>query len=291
MLAAGLALCGCAMTASDLLTHYGILRPEMATASGSLNAEWLGMHYIANFTYIRDGADPPPCPCEPVERFARDGWSLEFEAAAKTQPAARAWLARHGGEMRSQFDTMVRFLERAFPDGRARHFRIVVLPQGSRFDGAWRTFALEDEVLPMTFALPLPGSAQDEATSVARVMPMLAHEYSHSYFWFHRERYRNNFSDEVDAYTVERCMGAELLGASYWEAGGGLQPMAGAVADLSPPALYAKYHATYPDTYIAVFAAIHELREAEEAAGAGRRQAMRAYCESEPLAGRDFTRE
>jgi len=266
------------------------MRPEVESASGSLNAEWLGVHYIANFTYIRDGADPPACPCEPVERFERGGWSLTFEAAAKARPAAQAWLARHGGEIRGQFDGMVRFLERAFPGGGARRFRVVVLPPATRFDGTWDSFTLDGEDLAMTFAFPLPGTPEQETTSIVHVMPMLAHEYSHSYFWFRRERYRNNFSDEVNAYTVERCMDAELLGAPYSPAAVGLPPLPGA-ADLAPAALYAKYHATYPDTYIAVFAAIHELARAEEAAGPRGREAMRAYCESEPLAGRDFTRQ
>lgn len=283
-------LCGCASTASGLLERYGILRPEMESASGSLDAEWLGLHYIANFTYIRDGTEAPPCPCEPVERFEHGPWSLTFEAAAKTRPAASAWLVRHGAEMRSQFDAMVRYLERAFPGGRERHFHIVVLPPATRFDGSWSMLASGDRDLAMTFAFPLPGSPEQEATSIVHLMPMLAHEYSHSYFWFHRERYRNNFSDEVDAYTVERCMSAELLGASWSRLGAASPPLPGA-AELAPRALYAKYHPAYPDSYIAVFAAIHELAKVEQAAGPQPGDAMRAYCERAPLAGRDYTRE
>ncbi|HXS52528.1 MAG TPA: hypothetical protein VN782_08360 [Usitatibacter sp.] len=265
------------------------MMPALELATGSLHAEMLGVHYIVNFTWIRDGADPPPCPCRPVDRFEDGDWSLELEAPQAAHGAALAWLARHGGEMRDQFDQMVRYLRRAFPDGGARRLRILVLPAGSRFDGSWTTFAVGDQGLPMTFARPLPGPSQAEDTSVARVMPVLAHEYAHSYFWFHRARYRNNFSDEVGAYTVERCLDAALFGAPYDELNGELQPFWGAVADLSPGALYAKYHARYPDTYLAVFAAIHELREAERAAHGERKAGVRAYCESAPLSGRDFT--
>ena len=184
---------------------------------------------------------------------------------------------------------MVRYLERAFPDGRARRFRVVVLPPATRFDGAWETLAFEGADLAMTFAFPLPGTPEQESTSILHAMPMLAHEYSHSYFWFHRGRYRNNFSDEVGAYTVERCLSAELLGVPWSGIDAGLPPLPGA-AELSPAALYAKYHATYPDTYIAVFAAIHELAKAQQAAGPQPADSMRAYCRSAPLAGRDYTR-
>ena len=53
---------GCTIGASSYLGSAGMMAPELTHLSGSLNAELLGLHYIANLTWIRDGTDPPPGP-------------------------------------------------------------------------------------------------------------------------------------------------------------------------------------------------------------------------------------
>ena len=285
------ALGGCTIGASSYLGSAGMLTPELTHLSGSLNAELLGLHYIANLTWIRDGTDPPPGPYKPVYAMRHGDWAVTFEAPQSTMKSAKAWFAHSGPELRRQFILMVDHIHRAYPTQGGRRFRILALPPGSRIDESWPMIATSGEALPMTFALRLPGPKGDSET-MNGVNLLLAHEFSHSYYWFHREFYRNNYSDEIVAYTTQHCLQERFFPPTFGQDNHEMAAFWKQVWDMDAPTIYAKYHEKYPDTYLALFAAANELRHAAERAqkaGQNVAAAKREYCRTLPTSGRDFT--
>jgi hypothetical protein len=279
---------GCTIGASSYLGSAGMIGPELTHLSGSLNAQLLGLHYIANLTWIRDGTDPPPGPYAPVYSMRHYDWSVVFEAPKSTAAAARTWFSHSGPELRRQFILMVDHIHRAYPGQGGRRFRIIALPPGSRIDESWPMVAVSGEDLPMTFALRLPGTKGDSET-MNGVNLLLAHEFSHSYFWFHRDRYRNNYSDEIIAYTTQHCLQERFFPPSFGQDNHEMAAFWKQVWNMDAPTIYAKYHDKYPDTYLALFASANELRRVGLKAGTNAAAAKREYCRALPTSGRDFT--
>jgi hypothetical protein len=282
---------GCTIGASSYLGSAGMIAPELSHLSGSLNAEILGLHYIANLSWIRDGNDPPPGPNKVVYSMRHYDWSVTFEAPQSTAKTARAWFAKQGPELRRQFILMVDHIHRAYPEQGGRRFRIIALPPGSRIDESWPMIATSGEALPMTFALRLPGANADSET-MNGVNLLLAHEFSHSYFWFHREYYRNNYSDEIVAYTTQHCLQERFFPPTFGQNNGQMATFWKEVWNMDAQGIYAKYHDKYPDTYLALFAAANELRRVGERAqrsGQSVAAAKKEYCRAMPTSGTDFT--
>lgn len=278
-------LCGCASTATRLLEGRGIAGHEAITqAFGAAHAEVWGVHFVATFTWLPKGETPPPAPYLPVGSIGEGEWALEFRAPETVQARAASWYAEHWEDVQRQFAAMIGELRAAYPSSGARRFRIVVLPPGSRFDGAWPQLLLSDRSLLMTFAVPLPDSARPEDAALPDLYGTLAHEFSHSYFWFHPELRRNNFSDEVVAYVTQRCVAVALAHGSYEDVPEPDGEFLAEVNDMRPRELYRRYHERHPDTYLAAFAAASELRRARARGGS-----MKDYCRAVPTAGTDFT--
>lgn len=282
---------GCTIGASSYLGSAGMISPELNHLSGSLNAEILGLHYIANLSWIRDGSDPPSGPYKVVYSMRHYDWSVTFEAPQATVKAARAYFAKSGPELRRQFILMVDHIQRAYPGQGGRRFRILALPSGSRIDESWPMIATSGEALPMTFALRLPGAKGDSET-MNGVNLLLAHEFSHSYYWFHREYYRNNFSDEIVAYTTQHCLQERFFPPTFGQDSHEMAAFWKEVWDMDAATIYAKYHGKYPDTYLALFASANELRhvtEKAQKAGLSVAAAKKEYCRAMPTSGHDFT--
>ncbi|HZZ91934.1 MAG TPA: hypothetical protein VFE23_05185 [Usitatibacter sp.] len=279
-------LAGCAAPSALIAKAAGVDRDEIPSARGSWDNELLGIHLIVNFSHIREGNEAPAPPYVPVFSLERDDWSERFEAPESVAGLARAWFDAHGNELRRQLETMVARVHERYPGEGGRRFRIIVLPAHSRFDGAWPVVAASGHDLPMTFALTLPASPRD-GESMIGVNQMLYHEFSHSYFWFHREHYRNNFSDEVVAYIEQGCLAGEFSPGGSDTEEAPIDKLAAQFAGLAPDRIYARYHGRYADSLLAYFAALHEMDKYERGL---EDPAARELCRSLPTAGRDFTK-
>lgn len=147
---------------------------------------------------------------------------------------------------------MAEELKAIFPTIPARKYEIRLIPKGASYDGAWMSIAVSEKTLPLEFAITAPETSADVIPWISRLTALLAHETSHSYYWFHPAEVAGRFSDEVVAYTVEKCIGRRTsvpleparLPAKFEE----LERQ----ADTQPPAIfYAQNRDRYPDSLIA----------------------------------------
>jgi hypothetical protein len=282
-------LAGCATQASTFLDRNA---PHLTQVSkhllGNVHSEVLGIHYYRTFAWFKGDGGPAHGPVREIHHVDRDGWSLDFDVAEDFAPVARAWFLEHGKEVDSDFARMLAFLREAYPGGGTRKFRVRVIPDGEPFDEMWSHWAIRDRDVVLTYAFPL-SDAEGKDASPFGVFETLAHEFAHSYFWFHSDRVPNMFSNEIVAYTTQQCIAHELFGQEY----GWIEPdyveFAKSVSLLDPVRLYARFHGEYPDTYLAQFAAVNELSRVRASAGPDPEGALARYCRAMPLAGTDFT--
>ncbi len=284
------ALCGCASTASGILDRKALDSPEIHQASGNLHREVFGLHFITTFSLIKEGAEPPGTPFFPVYSIHREDWSVIFLAPGSICAQASAWFAEHDTDMPRDFDTMLEVIRPAFPGTGARRFVVYVLPPRSRVDLAWPQVATSDKDLLLAYALRLPSPGQDNTETILNVSLVLAHEFSHSYFWFHREHYINNFSDEVIAYSIQRCLSVRLFGGSHGDLPAEYDELASQVAHLAPGEIYRRFHEEYADSYLANVVSAIEFRRVEAMRRGRSEEALKDYCRAIPTSGRDFTR-
>ena len=278
---------GCTSTATRYLgdSQNGVI--GITEAIGSLHSEYAGIHVVGTFTLIRGEKPAPGGPATDVFSLQSDGWSIEFQAPYEIASDARNWILPRGAKLQANMARMVGLLRETFTDVRRRRFRVLVLPQGASFDRSWRHLAINDDDLLMQFAIPLPGM-DSTMKSLDDLFPILAHEFSHSYFWFHKDRYRNNFSDEVVAYTVERCVAWQLSGHNPSALPPSPADLGEASAQMSAWDIYARFKTEYPDTLVASVVASLLLRRVQEDGGNSSKSALKSYCQTLPMAGTDF---
>ncbi|HZZ93041.1 MAG TPA: hypothetical protein VFE23_10785 [Usitatibacter sp.] len=284
-------LSACATTATSFLAPRGVTpsagdaRIE-ATLAG-YHDQWGPVHYIATMTWIPGGGAPPTGATSRLSQYTEGDWTLELYAARSFVDYARRWLESADGiRLKRDFAGMVRLLDASYPGSGGRTVRIWLLPPATRYDRAWRELALTDRHLEMTFAVPLPDAARPEALSTTTMLATIAHEFSHSYFWFRAGQVRNNYSDEVIAYTTERCVEVALHGGQYDALPPKVDAFESEIRGLTPSQIYQKYKGTYPDTVLAIFGAAHAFAAQQRS-----HQNIAAYCRNIQTSGRDFTRD
>jgi hypothetical protein len=263
--------------------------PGVTAAHGSFQYEFAGVHAVWTVSSIPGRDTVVVDDLQPIASLRDAKWTLDLLAAAADAPAARGWHGTHAAELEGRFRKFVELLDAAYPGNGGRAFRILVLPADAAFRGSWVRIATTSERLPMTFALRIPQGASGfgDTSSLAGIFPLLAHEFSHSYFYFDRDAYRNNYSDEVVAYATEGCVERALFGKAADFAPTGPKDVLEAAAT-GPRGLFARFAGRYPNTLIAMVAAGAELRRA--AADPGGDAALPRYCRTTPLAGHDYTR-
>ena len=288
---AALSLCLAACGTIDTSRFIRLSPPDVAgvtAAHGSFQYEIAGVHGIWTVSSIpgRDKADVIAHDLRRVASLREGSWNLDLAATPAAAHAASGWYATHEAELAERFRKMVALLDAAYPDNGGRAFRILVMPPDASFQGSWMRIATTDEELPMTFALRIPQGTPDfrDTSSLDGLFPLLAHEFSHSYFYFHRQAYRNTYSDEVVAYTTEGCVESALFGGAADFTPAALEDLLRA-APAGPAALFARFAGRYPDTLIAMVAVGAELKRAAEGGDAS----FTRYCRTTPLAGRDYS--
>ncbi|HEX4779411.1 MAG TPA: hypothetical protein VH301_01575 [Usitatibacter sp.] len=264
---------------TDVTTH----------AMGNLHRHFFGVHYYQTFTWWKGEGEPARGPVRSVHSVARGDWSLSLDATAEFAPTVEAWSREHGAEVDSKFDAMLAILRAAYPDSGGRDFRILVSPQRRPIDVMWTHWAISGRRLELTYAFPLSDASGADASPMG-AFATLAHEFAHSYFWFHPQRMPNDFSGEVVAYTTDHCVSAALFSQEYDWVEPGFRDFAKTVSGLGPDQIWMRYHERYPDTYLAFFAAVNELLRVQVQAGKDVNRTMGAYCRAMPMSGRDFTR-
>ena len=265
--------------------------PNLLAAHGCLDSDVLVLHRVECVSWLKGERQVTVESMSTVGAIEHEQWSLEVAAPeAFTQPT-RAWYASEAASLRDEFDRMVDFLNAAYPNNGGRRLRLVILPPDARFNGWWADSGASGAGLEMTFAfhLPKPGSDVHDESSVGGILATFAHEFSHTYFYFHTSAYRNRYSDEITAYTTERCLRHELFGTSLEEEPVAPDDIARASERMNAHQLLDQFGAKYPDTLIALFASGEEAKRA-----LGDRtldpESVKRYCTSNPQAGRDFAR-
>jgi len=288
-----LASFGCTSTATRFLGEDIKASSEVSGAIGAFHEEIAGLHLIGTFTLFKDGTAPSDGPAVDLASFQSHGWSIDFQSPEPSAKDAARWIRDSQSSLRSGFERLVEFARAAYPNAHGRNFRILVLPPGSNFDRSWEYITMSDRNLRMTFALTLPGtdrqSKEGGSKSMLDLYPVLGHEFSHSYFWFHKDRYRNNFSDEVVAYTTERCLAWELLGRSPSVELAAPKELRAAADRDEPAEVYRRFHYRYSDSQIASVVAPRLLSRTESGNHEGT-DALARYCRTIPTAGVDFAK-
>jgi hypothetical protein len=285
-------LSACATTATSFLAPRGVAPSSKsdawieATLAG-YHEQWGPVHYIATMTWIPEGGMPPTGDATRLARYTQGDWSLELYAANSFVDRATRWLESADGiRIKRDFSRMVRLLDASYPGSGGRAVRIWLLPPATRYDRAWRELAFTDRHLEMTFAVPLPNSAMPEALSTDTMLTTIAHEFSHSYFWFRSDQVSNNYSDEVIAYTTERCVDVALHGGEYDALPPKVEAFETEIHGMTPSQIYQKYKGTYPDTVLAIFGASHAFAAEQRS-----HRDIAAYCGRAQTSRLDFTRD
>ena len=279
---------GCATTASRYVEVVPDGAPGVTEIIGSFHDEFLGIHRIGTLTLIGHRNAERAGEVVPIETLREGSWSVAFVALERDADEARRWIDANGPMLRTGLGRTAAFLDSAYPDSGGRDFHVLVLPSGAGIDRTWQHLAISDRRLRLTYALPIPSAGAEPraaSKSLLDMFPVLGHEFSHSYFWFHRDRYRNNYSDEVIAYTTERCVEAEVLGLDPSFLPPAPANLAASSDRLSPGELYGRFRKQYSDSLIASVAASARLRSV---AGGGPAGGLSAYCRHVPLSGVDF---
>jgi hypothetical protein len=281
---------GCASTASSYLGDPSLTIPEITEVIGSFHDEFGGIHLVGTLSLFKAGRYVSTGAPIPIQTLRFRDWRIDFEASNGFAPQVRQWIRESQTRLERDFRAFVDFAYIAYPRSGSRHFTIIVLPPASSFDRSWRYLATSDRNLHLTFALPLEAAKEPPAIgkSVEDVFPILAHEFSHSYFWFHPKGYRNNFSDEVIAYTTERCVAWKLSGRSPMATPSGPRDVDSIFGRLTPFEMFSRFEGRYPDTVLAPFVAANEFRRILNGGGAA---LLDTFCQSLPLSGVDFTIE
>jgi hypothetical protein len=250
--------------------------PGVVEASGSADDALLGVHFIRTVSLLH-GTRPVATPRFTRILEARNGdWSLELFAPAGSNglPGVRP------DAVQSAFARTTSMLSSIFENTAGRRFAIYLMPTDAAFDRAWWTVAVRDgdAVLHFAYREP-PDDAAQSAVWQARLMMFLAHEYSHSYFWFHPRWFASTYADEVVAYSVQRCVQVDLTGSTRNTLDAGYQALFDVVAGADASTIYRRYHGTYPDTYLGNVAAERLFRDFVAAHdGSPKRRDLLAYC-------------
>jgi hypothetical protein len=279
---------GCASSGNVNWSSAGL--PDVQSVHGCTQREFLGLHRVECISWLlgkEDGLQSNDTSTVGVFQHAK--WTLQIDAPKAFAAHVKDWYSSHHEPLESRFAIMVDFLDAAYPDNGGRRFRLVLLPDGASYSGQWTESSLDGDGLAMTFAFHLPQSTDVHAeSSVADILTTIGHEFSHSYFFFHRAAYQNNYSDEVIAYTTERCVRHFLFDAPLDEQPTAPDDLATASLTQDAGALYDRFAGRYADTIIAFFASGEEVKRVLGDSVRDERAARR-YCTRSPLAGRDYT--
>ena len=286
VVAFSLCIAGCSTTPSKVLDARLLGNTDIKVASGVGCQEILGIYFIRTLSYGRGGVEVDASAFRPIHSVERGDWRVDFFAPESALPAVAEWMAKNGAALNSSLEAMFRLAETALPGDTARRFEIYVFPPDTNLDLGWRQVVTRESDVKLRFAMRLPTEG-DDGESVVNTALMLIHEHSHAYFWFHRKNYVNNFSDEVVAYTLQRCLHEEIHGGPIGALGrfaGAFELMEREIRALPVEGIYGKFGSQYPDTFLAnaVAAALLE-RESGDAQG------VPAICKTIAASRRDFT--
>jgi hypothetical protein len=290
--AAGLAfifpvmLSGCATTATGILDEKNLGGPEIRQVYGNAHREILGLHFVTTFSLTRDGTPAPQEDFVPVYAIGRGDWHATFFAGSSLVAEASAWFSEHDRQMHERFGAMLDTAQLVFPDSRTRTFEIYVFAPHDKIDIAWSQVTANDRGLRLIYANRLPPPGQDDGETVANVALLLLHELSHSYFWFHPEHFVNGYSDEVVAYSLQRCLAVRLFGGSAGDLGSEYEDLVPQIEGLAPGDIYREFHGRYSDSFLANAASADILRRLEKSQSGD----MQRYCRTVASSGTDFTR-
>ena len=243
---------GCASGIARVFDPTVLSTPEIVDAIGSKHDSVLGIHFITTMSLIRGGEAQEPSGFVLIYRTAFQDWSLAISAPFDKASSYAAWLREPNLDLSSSFSATAQKLKAIFPAISPRRYEIKLIPEGASYDDAWVSIAVSDKAIPLVFAISAPAAASDVAPWVTRLTALLAHETSHSYYWFHPSEFVGQFSDEVIAYTVEKCVVGQ---ASTQSERAHLPPKYEELArqaDAEPAAVfYAQSRGRYPDSLIA----------------------------------------
>jgi hypothetical protein len=229
---------------------------QIIEASGSKHDELLGVHFVATASLIRAGHSGEFGDFEAVLQTQAHGWTLELLAPDEGSANLPALLHAHRGDIEAAFRRMTGEASAILPDIERRRFVVRVIPEGLDYDDAWISLSLSERGRrPLQCAFAGPKSAADLGAWADRLAVFLAHEATHSYCWFHAAEVRKAFSDEVVAYTVQRCVADRLSHGGKPPVPEHFREMAKQADDEPPSAFYRRYHSRLPDSLIAQFVA------------------------------------
>jgi hypothetical protein len=288
---AAIAVGGCASGIALVFDPKVVSTPQIIEASGSKHDVFLGLHFVTTVSFIRTGHAEVVDQYIPVLKTTAQGWALQLLAPAG-EPASVRTLLEHYRDIEAAFAQMTEEVSKVLPRIGKRRFVVRVIPNGLDYDNAWLSFALNEGSLgPLQFAYSGPESSLDTPAWANRLVVFLAHEAAHSYFWFHAPAPHNNFSEEVIAYTVQRCVADSVSEAGRARYPGNFGDMANQAAKDSPSAFYQTNRTRFPDSLIAQFVANalydrkEKLRSDKEEPGAF----STAFCRYIASSGIDFT--
>jgi hypothetical protein len=279
---------GCETIAFNAEDRELLSMPEVEAASGGRNEEFLGLHIITTGSVLRGTTTDAGQSFEQVDTISEGGWSLQLYGLTGDDQSLQ-WIKSNVPAIGDGFRGTARTIRDVFPKSSGRRFRIYLVPNDQSFQAEWYSIRIDDDDLPLMFAYHLPSiDARQQDRWVVDFVAFLAHEYSHSYFWFHKDGYRNKFSDEVVAYTVQRCVQSRVAPMQRTLADG-FVPFFNQVRDLSPGEIHARWHDRYPDTYLGNVVSEILFRKALGVAGGDSARLM-SYCEAVVGGGSDYAR-
>lgn len=216
---------------------------------------------------------------------------MTFFAPQSIRGDVKRWLDTNHASLSEAFARARKVLDAAFPFNVSRTFEVYLIPAGKTYEHRWTSIVFREQDVRLHFAFYLPATLTgDDRDWSARLFGFLSHEYSHSYFWFHPQWFRNNYSDEVIAWSIQRCVQTAIAGRQDETPQDGFAQAYANAKSMSPAAVFARYHAEYPETYAANIAAEGLFRRAVSAETAATTiSGLPDLCRTIVSSGVDFT--
>jgi len=247
---------GCTSIAITDADKAVLALPEVIEASGSADDAFLGVHLIRTMTMLRGEASATAARFDSVATATSGHWKIEFLVRTDVVAQSLREIALHQPSIERSLSRASVMLDAIFPGNSGRRFSIYLVPPEETFEASWWNLALRDQDVVLRFAFRIPpADAKDWDAWSNKLIEFLAHEYSHSYFWFRPKPFKDAFDDEVAAYSVQRCVHIKITGSPYDTLDRTYQPFFQSVSGMSVSSVYARYHSSLPDTYLGNVAA------------------------------------